>query len=89
MTNSVGTAADAGTEVESPTVAADVERWRSVYGPPTANAADLLNDQWDDGATAFVAVRVGGEELAADRLTYGELAERSKRLATGLAALVS
>lgn len=57
--------------------------WLDTYGAADANAAHLLCDRHDPAATAFTCVDYSGEVT---QLTYGELAERSKRLATALRA---
>lgn len=59
-----------------------VERWLSEYGAPDANVATLLCDRHDPDTVAF---RFVDEDLAGSTMTYGELADRSRRLATGLA----
>ncbi|MGW5723673.1 AMP-binding protein [Amycolatopsis sp. NPDC003865] len=59
-----------------------VERWLSEYASPEANVANLLCDRHDPEAVAF---RFADEDLSGSVLTYGELADRSRRLATALA----
>src|SRR6476660_6498235 len=54
------------------------------YGHPDACAAELLCDRHAAGATAFTFVT---GDLAAQTVTYGALADRSKRFAAGLAEL--
>ncbi|SEC56063.1 acetyl-CoA synthetase [Amycolatopsis tolypomycina] len=60
-----------------------VEAWLAAYGAAEADVAHLLCDRHDADAVAFTFV---GPDLAARDLTYGELACRSRRLATVLAA---
>lgn len=59
-----------------------VERWLSRYASPEANVAILLCDRHDPDAVAF---RFVDEDLYGSAMTYGELADRSRRLATALA----
>ncbi|TSD95847.1 AMP-binding protein [Gordonia rubripertincta] len=71
-----------------------VDRWLAIYGAPDANAAALLVDDHDPDAVAFTVIEV---EASADDdsapapittdVTYGDLAERSKRFASALADL--
>lgn len=65
---------------------ADVARWLEIYGAPDANAAQLLVDGHDPAAPAFITVDVDGDGLIVETLTYGDLADRSRRFATALAA---
>ena len=65
-----------------PDVDDTVERWLGEYAATDANVATLLCDRHDPAAVAF---RFVDEDLAGSTLTYGELADRSRRLATGLA----
>jgi len=57
------------------------------YGAPDADAAHLLVDRHDPAAVAFTTVSLDGEALVRTDVTYGELAEQSRRLASGLASL--
>ncbi|GAC55394.1 putative fatty-acid--CoA ligase [Gordonia amicalis NBRC 100051 = JCM 11271] len=71
-----------------------VDRWLAIYGAPDANAAALLVDGHDPDAVTFTVIEV---EASADAdsapvpvttdVTYGDLAERSKRFASALADL--
>lgn len=54
------------------------------YGRPDACAADILCDQHPAGAVAFTVVE---PDLVARDVTFGELHDRSARLATALAEL--
>ena len=54
------------------------------YGGPDACAAELLCDRHAADAWAFTFV---SEELSAETVTFGVLADRSKRVAAGLAEL--
>ncbi|MGI5127904.1 AMP-binding protein [Pseudonocardia sp. CA-107938] len=65
-----------------PDVDDTVERWLSEYGAPDANLATLLCDRHEPDAVAF---RFVDADLAGSTMTYGELADRSRRLATALA----
>lgn len=56
--------------------------WLDEYASPAANAATLLCDRHDPDAVAF---RFVDADLASTEMTYGELADRSRRLATALA----
>jgi acetyl-CoA synthetase len=58
-----------------------VERWLSQYAAPEADVANLLCDRHDPQAVAF---RFADEDLSGSTMTYGELADRSRRLATAL-----
>ena len=73
----------------TPTVApsSQVEAWLSSYGAADADVAELLVDRHDPDAIAFTVVDVDGDRLVTTDLTYGELAEKSKRFATALADL--
>ncbi|PKZ63094.1 AMP-dependent synthetase [Gordonia terrae] len=72
-----------------------VDRWLGIYGAPDADAASLLVDGHDPDAIAFTVIEVeqtgdqqsGGVRPVTTDITYGELAERSKRLATALAEM--
>ncbi|MDN5860873.1 MAG: AMP-binding protein [Pseudonocardia sp.] len=59
-------------------------RWLARYRAGDADVAALLCDGHDPAAVAFTFV---APDLTATTLTYGELGERSRRLATGLAGL--
>ncbi|MEQ0564512.1 AMP-binding protein [Amycolatopsis sp. NEAU-NG30] len=61
-----------------------LDAWTAAYDSPGASAAHLLCDRHDPGAVAFTFV---GADLTSHDVTYGELAERSRRLATVLAGL--
>lgn len=56
--------------------------WVAEYAAPEATAATLLCDRHDPAAVAF---RFVDEQLDSAAMTYGELADRSRRLATALA----
>ncbi|GAA2902493.1 acyl-CoA synthetase [Pseudonocardia halophobica] len=59
-----------------------VARWLTEYDSPGANVATLLCDRHDPDGIAF---RFVDEDLAGSTMTYGELADGSRRLATALA----
>ena len=61
----------------------DIARWVEQYGAPDGSAAHLLCDRHDPGATAFTLLDA---DLTATEKTFGELAEASSRVATGLRA---
>jgi acetyl-CoA synthetase len=61
-----------------------VAAWLADYGSPTANASAILCDRHPPDAPAFTFVDA---DLSAQVVSYGELAERSKRLATVLQGL--
>ncbi|GAA4682783.1 AMP-binding protein [Gordonia humi] len=65
----------------------DAERqvadWLEVYGASDAGVANLLCDRHDADAVAFTLVE---PDLSSTGLTYGELADESRRMATVLAA---
>lgn len=63
-------------------VMAAVERWAELYGGGDACAAEFLCDAHDPAATAFTLVDT---DLNAVPLSYGELKDRSQRLAAYLA----
>ncbi len=67
-------------------VARSVERWMEEYSGDDVDAAEMLVDRHDPEATAFTVVDVDDDRLVAQRLTYGAIADRSRRLATALAA---
>lgn len=58
-----------------------VAGWLAEYGSPTANVATILCDGHPADAAAFTFIAA---DLSAEVVTYGELADRSKRLATVL-----
>ena len=58
------------------------QAWLAEYRSADANAADLLCDRHDPAAVAFTLVE---SDLSAVSLTWGELAEESRRMATVLA----
>ena len=58
-----------------------VQEWLETYDAPDANASYLLCDRHDPHATAFTFIAHDG---TVSKLTYGELSDRSKRLATAL-----
>ncbi|MCF8571136.1 AMP-binding protein [Gordonia sp. HY002] len=60
-----------------------VADWLDVYGAPDASVANLLCDRHDRAAVAFTLVE---PDLSATAMTYGELADESRRMATVLAA---
>lgn len=64
-------------------VAARVRSWQAVFDAPEACAAELLCDRHDPAAVAFTFVEA---DLGSRDVTYGELADASRRLATALAA---
>ncbi|MGK2320398.1 AMP-binding protein [Gordonia rhizosphera] len=61
--------------------------WLTTFGGPDANAAELLVDRHDPTTVAFTTIDVDGDDLVTVDLTYGELAEASKRFATALAGM--
>ncbi|MGV9711590.1 AMP-binding protein [Gordonia sp. NPDC003424] len=71
----------------SPSVAAHLDEWLATYGAAEADAADLLVDRHDPAAVAFTTIDVEAGGLVTTDVTYGELAEQSKRFATALAGL--
>ncbi|WP_370290860.1 AMP-binding protein [Nocardioides sp.] len=58
-----------------------IDSWLATYGDPDADAAALACDRHDPASTAFVVVDA---ESRVSRLTYGELADRSRRMAAVL-----
>lgn len=68
--------------IESPSVRATLDQWLRDYSGPEADAAHLLCDRHPADAVAFTFV---DSDMQASELTYGELADASKRLAAGLA----
>ena len=77
MTERTGQASEAGT------IDRLMAGWVADVETPDACAAHLLCDRWPADAVAF---RFVAEDMSAVDLTFGELADRSRRLATGLAA---
>ncbi|OJY47830.1 MULTISPECIES: AMP-binding protein [unclassified Pseudonocardia] len=65
-----------------PDIEDTVGRWLSEYAAPEASVATLLCDRHDPDVVAF---RFVDEDLTGATMTYGELADRSRRLATALA----
>ncbi|NKZ02009.1 AMP-binding protein [Nocardiopsis alborubida] len=61
-----------------------VRDWLATYDTPTTSVAHLLCDRHDPHAIATTEI---GPTLEATTLTFGELAQRSRDLATGLADL--
>ncbi|MEU6041444.1 MULTISPECIES: AMP-binding protein [Actinomadura] len=61
----------------------DVGTWLARFGGPDACAADLLCDRHPRDAVAFTVIE---PDLSSRDLTYGELADASRRFATALAA---
>lgn len=61
-----------------------VRDWLATYDSPTTSVAHLLCDRHEPHAVATTEI---GPTLTASTLTYGELTERSRALATGLADL--
>ncbi|MFC9086736.1 AMP-binding protein [Nocardiopsis dassonvillei] len=61
-----------------------VRDWLATYDTPTTSVAHLLCDRHDPHATATTEI---GPTLEATTLSFGELAQRSRDLATGLADL--
>ena len=70
------------------TVDADVTAWLAEYGAADADAAYLLVDRHDPAGVAFTTVALdGADALVTTDVTYGALADRSRRLAGALAGL--
>ncbi|WP_017607758.1 AMP-binding protein [Nocardiopsis xinjiangensis] len=67
-----------------PDPAQRVADWLATYDTPTTSVAHLLCDRHEPHTTAITEV---GPTLAPTTLTFGELTERSRALATGLADL--
>jgi acyl-coenzyme A synthetase/AMP-(fatty) acid ligase len=65
------------------------ESWLATYAPADADAAALSVDRHNSHAVAFTTIAVVGDRIVSVDLTYGELADRSKRLATALTNLAS
>ena len=72
-----------GQDHEAGTIDRLMAGWVADVETPDACAAHLLCDRWPADAVAF---RFVAEDMSAVDLTFGELADRSRRLATGLAA---
>ncbi|MEE3851698.1 AMP-binding protein [Gordonia sp. LSe1-13] len=68
-------------------VDATLHDWLTTYGAADADAAHLLVDRHDPSAVAFTTIDVDGDDLVTVDLTYGELADASKRFAGALAAM--
>ncbi len=64
-----------------PALVEEVEQLRADHSSPEVSVAEALCDRWPADATAFLTV---DGDLNVVRLTFGELADRSKRLATAL-----
>lgn len=75
------------TPVLPTSVAAHLDEWLATFGAADANVAELLVDRHDPTAVAFTTIDVADGALTTMDLTYGELAEASKRFATALADL--
>ena len=71
----------------SPGISATLAAWQEVFASPEADLAHLLCDRHDPEALAFSFPSYHDGELQVERLTYGELRDRSARFAAGLAAL--
>ncbi|WP_017537728.1 AMP-binding protein [Nocardiopsis halophila] len=67
-----------------PTPAQQVHDWLAMYDAPNASVARLLCDRHPGSATAVVEI---GEDLEPSVRTFADLAERSSRLAAGMARL--
>ncbi|RPA06106.1 AMP-binding protein [Gordonia sp. OPL2] len=76
----------APTPADDTSVADTLSSWLATFGDGSANAAELLVDRHDPSAVAFTTIDVDGDRLITVDLTYGELADASKRFATALAA---
>lgn len=61
-----------------------VREWLATYDTPTASVAHLLCDRHHPDTVAITEI---GAELSATTLTFGELEQRSRALAAGLAEL--
>ncbi|NDZ92736.1 AMP-binding protein [Streptomyces sp. SID6673] len=75
----------APTPADHASVTATIDAWLTTFGADDANAAELLVDRHDRAAVAFTTIEVDGDDLVTVDLTYGELADSSKRFATALA----
>ena len=67
--------------VSDPSVEQTVADYLAMYGAPDASAAELLVDRHDPDAVAFTVI---ADDLSSRDLTYGELAEESRRFARAL-----
>ncbi|GAA3955234.1 AMP-binding protein [Gordonia caeni] len=68
-------------------ITTQVDEWLELYGAPDASAAHLLVDRHDPSQVAFTQIDVDPQgTLHTENLTYGQLAEQSRCLATALAA---
>ncbi|MFC9665555.1 AMP-binding protein [Nocardia sp. NPDC127606] len=81
MTHSTSPGVDPDT-----TVSHSIEEWLHTFAAPDADVATLLVDRRDPCSVAFTVIEPEGERLESIELTYGDLAERSKRFATVLTA---
>lgn len=77
-----GAVTDSGSATTPEEVESLVLSWLAEYDTPTADAAHILCDRHDPEAAAFTIVET---DMSARTLTYGELADSSRRLATVLA----
>lgn len=66
---------------DSPEVAAEVDELRRAFSDPSLSIAEVLCDRHPREAVAFTVI---DRESNCSRLTYGELADDSSRLATAL-----
>ncbi len=80
-----------GTGLAAPAVWTDhenivqaIEQWSRDFGAADASAAELLCDRHPAEDTAFLVV---DEDLDVTSISYGELADRSRRLATALSEM--
>ncbi|GAA4510024.1 AMP-binding protein [Brevibacterium yomogidense] len=67
---------------QNPSVEQNVDAWLAAYDVPDADVAHLVCDRHDPDAVAFTYI---SDDLSAEDVTYGQLRERSRRLATVLA----
>ncbi|MDL9946960.1 AMP-binding protein [Gordonia sp. ABSL11-1] len=79
MTHTAATSADHASVTET------LDSWLTTFGDEDANAAELLVDRHDPSAIAFTTIDVDDDRLVTRDLTYGELADASRRFATALA----
>jgi acetyl-CoA synthetase len=68
----------------TPSTSETIAAWLAIYDVPDADVSHLLCDRHDPNAVAFTFIEA---DLATRDVTYGELADRSARLATALAAM--
>lgn len=68
--------------LDDPAIVDEVERLRVQFRDPGFSVAEALCDRHPVDATAFLGV---DPDLSVTKLTFGDLAEQSKRLATALA----